>query len=363
MIRKTLILLFISVILISPVQAAGNVQFDAYGIPELEEAIPDAAADIVGDIGVEDAVNAELLLEKLWEGMKAAVEGMFAAAFRNGVAVLAVVLLCGLLAQFAFTQVPKYINIVGVLGISVIIVGDSGSVIQGASEALQSMTDFSHLMLPSLCAAATASGALSSATAKFAATALFMDIFMTLSFYVIIPLIFLYLAASVSAAALDSSPLRGAASLIKWLCTMSITLVMSAFTLYLTITGAITGATDALALKATKTAMSTALPVVGGIVSDAADTVLVGAGMIRSAVGVFGVLIVVAICIGPFAALGCKYLVYKAAAAVAESFSQGRMSDVISSVGTAFGMALGLVGSGAVMLFLSIVSMIRAVSL
>ena len=46
---------------------------------------------------------------------------------------------------------------------------------------------------------------------------------------------------------------------------------------YLTASGAIAGSADAAAVKAAKMTISRAIPVVGGILSDAAETVLAGA--------------------------------------------------------------------------------------
>ena len=48
-------------------------------------------------------------------------------------------------------------------------------------------------------------------------------------------------------------------------------------------------------------------------------------------------------------------LLFKAAAAVTEPFTEGRLSGLIGDIGTAYGMTLGLVGSGGAMLFLSVV--------
>ena len=46
-----------------------------------------------------------------------------------------------------------------------------------------------------------------------------------------------------------------------------------------------------------RSAIGTAIPVVGGIISDAADTILAGAGVLRQSVGVVGTLTVLAICV------------------------------------------------------------------
>lgn len=66
-----------------------------------------------------------------------------------------------------------------------------------------------------------------------------------------------------------------------------------------------------MTVKAAKFTMSSLVPVVGGILSDAAETVLAGAGILKNAVGVFGMLAVLAMCVVPFLQLGIHYLAYK----------------------------------------------------
>ena len=140
------------------------------------------------------------------------------------------------------------------------------------------------------------------------------------------------------------------------------TLLVGAFTGYLAISGAVSSAADAVTAKAAKAAISAALPVVGGIVSNAAGAVVAGAGLVRNSVGVLGLLAVLSVILGPFIALGARYLLYKAASVLARSLAPDGLGDLVSAVGTAFGMALALVGSAALMLFISVISLMKAVA-
>ena len=88
-----------------------------------------------------------------------------------------------------------------------------------------------------------------------------------------------------------------------------------------------------------------------------------GAGLLRSAVGVFGMIAVAATCITPFLTLGLQYLLYKASAALAGVFTDKRIGSLISALGGAFGTVLGLVGAVAIMLFISIISLIKVVGI
>jgi stage III sporulation protein AE len=146
----------------------------------------------------------------------------------------------------------------------------------------------------------------------------------------------------------------GPVKLLQWLCTTLLTALTTIFTLCLTLSGALAASGDKLASSLTKTAVSAALPVVGSILADAADTYLAGAELVRSGVGLFGLAAVLCVCIGPVIGLGLHYLLFKAAACIAEPFADGRLAGLMGHIATAYGMALGLLGSGGVMLFMSI---------
>ena len=87
-----------------------------------------------------------------------------------------------------------------------------------------------------------------------------------------------------------------------------------------------------------------------------------GAGMLKNAVGVFGMAAVLAVCAMPFMKIGAAYLAYKASAGLAGTVADSRITKLMSSMGTAFGMILGLVGSAAVMVFVSVILFMKAVT-
>jgi len=52
---------------------------------------------------------------------------------------------------------------------------------------------------------------------------------------------------------------------------------------------------------------------------------------------------------------------FKAAAGISSSLTDKRIGGLIGNLGTAFGMVMGLTGAGMIMLFFSIISMMRIV--
>ena len=69
-----------------------------------------------------------------------------------------------------------------------------------------------------------------------------------------------------------------------------------------------------------------------------------------------------AICLIPFLQLAFHYLTYKLAAALIGTVSDKRLSDLLDSIGGAFGIVLGMTGACALMLLVSLASAVKAVT-
>ncbi len=335
-------------------------QSEALETDKLEDALPEEAGETLDGLQVTDSLDFESGLQKLYKS----IESHFGDILTGGLKSAAVILMIAIFTSTvnaAFEGGAKYAILAGVMGIAAVSVFNISTFIGLGSKTLDDMNTFSKMLLPTLTAAAAAGGAVTSAAAKYAATTLFMDVLMTISKNVVVPLIYAYTATSIAEAAFGGDGLTGASNLLKWMTKTLMTVMMLVFVAYLTLTGVISGATDAVTAKALKTTISTVLPIVGSIISDAADTVLAGANILKNAVGIFGLLAVAAMCIVPFLRLGVNYLLYKAASGLAGAVADSRIAKLVGAVGTAFGMMLGLVGASALMLFISIISVIKFV--
>ncbi len=337
-------------------------QSEALDTDALEDALPEEAGETLDGLKVSESLNFESGAKKLFEGIKSNIGGILTGGLKSASVILIIAIFCSTVGA-AFEGGAKYAILAGILAISAVSVFNINTFIGLGSKTLDDMNTFSKMLLPTLTAAATASGAVTSAAAKYAATTLFMDVLMTVSKNVVVPLIYAYTATSIAEAALGGDALSGASGLLKWLAKTIMTIMMLLFVAYLSLTGVISGATDAVTAKALKTTISTVLPVVGGIISDAAETVLAGAGILKNAVGIFGLLAVAATCLVPFLRLGVNYLLYKAASGLAGAISDNRIAKLVGAVGSAFGMMLGLVGASALMLFISIISVVKFVNI
>lgn len=337
---------------------------DETGIYAIEDQLPEEARDISGSLKVDGSYDTENALERLWNSLIDKIKGELGENIKTASALIAISMLCALSGSLCSGKpIKEYINIAGCCAAAVSLLGSVDSIVGETVAALNQLSDYSKATLPAMFTAAAACGAVGSASAKYAATCLALDVLMSVSQKLIIPLVYSYLALAVAGSVFPNSLLSNTARLTKWIAGTIMTAMTIAFSAYIGMTGLVAGSVDAVAIKTARTVISTTLPVVGGIISDASGAVLSAASVIKNSAGVFGLIAVCALCAGPFAVLSVRMLVLKAAAVASDMVPNSRLSGLINSVSTAMGLLLGLLGCCGIMLFISIMAGIKAVSL
>ena len=314
------------------------------------------------DAGVElsETPQLEQGIDGLLERAVQHLPDVLRAGLRSALVLLIVVILCAMAEGVRTVGGEENgLNIcvmAGALAITALSANDMSSMMGLGRRTIDSMQGFSQVLLPVVAACTAATGAAAKAAARQVATALFSTLLLGLIDRLLVPLVYAYVAACTAYAAVGNPGLKKVAGVLKWVATRSLTTLLVLFVTYLSISGAIAGTTDAAALKAAKMAISTAVPVVGGIISNAAETILVGAGLLKNAVGVFGMLAVLGICLVPFLKLGVHYLTYNFTGALAATLTDRRLAELIDGISTAFALVLGMTGASALLLLVSMFS-------
>lgn len=334
---------------------------------EVEDALSPDAQALLERLD-EDAADSGTLSKgaaQLWDNACQLLAAEFRSSLRVMVVLLGAVLLYGVAeGSFQAAEHPLMANFVPlsfVLVITMTAAGDVQTMMGAGTETMEQLDVLSKALLPSLAAAVAASGGIVSAGVRQVATVFFANLLMTLIRSVLLPLMYFYVAASAADAMLPGNPLKRIAAGIKKVVTWALTAALVLFTGYLTISGAAATSADALTLQVTRTVISTAVPVVGGIISQASGSVLSGAGLLKNSIGIFGMLAVLATCLTPFLRLAVQYLLYKITAFLAGTAGNGTLVELIDALGSAFGLMLGMVGSCALLLLISITSSVSVV--
>lgn len=328
---------------------------------ELYDALPDAASELLPESTPTAPGDFNEGLTSIGRSAAAAARQWLPEALRTMGLLLMVVLLCGLVSSVGSGS-AKMILIVGVLALAGICTHGLESVFSIGRQTIDELQVFSAALMTTLTATAASTGAVTTAATLHAGTVFFLNLLLRLVTELLLPLVYGYLAAGAMATALGHETLRRVADLMKWVVTLCLKIVTTVFIAYLTISGVIGGSADGTAVKAMKLAISTAVPVVGSIISDASETVLVSAGLLKNAVGVFGILGLLAICAVPFARIGLQYLSLKLAAALAAVVDSVGLIKLLDILATAMGMVLAMTAVSALMTLFSCICVLRMVT-
>ncbi len=329
---------------------------------ELTDAAPGDALILEGDFSGPGGLAAGL--EAIAVRMGNLIESIVRQRLRGAASVLLVVAACGAVDGFAqgvSEKAAAYLPIAGALAITLLTAGSLDDLIGLGTETIGDLHTFSKTLLPTLAAATAASGAVTTATFQQVTTVFLSDLLISLIDGLLMPLVYLYIGALAAGACLPENRLGAIADGLKKIVTWVLTTSLLLFTVYLSVVRVVAGAADGTTVKVAKAAISGVVPVVGGIIAEASETVLAGAGMLKNTVGVFGMLAILAACAYPFLQLGVQYLLYKLAAFLAAAIGSPGLCKLIDGLGGAFGLVLGMTGSCALLLLISVLSSVAAV--
>ncbi len=274
---------------------------------------------------------------------------------------VAVILLCSILQEFAPSVSSRSIELAATVAVSLSLMEPSCVLIQMGVQTVRELSEYGKLLLPVMTGALAAQGGFTSSTTLYAGTALFDALLSSCVTKLMIPMIYLYLAVSIANSSIHEDILAHIKGFIKWAMTWVLKIVLYLFTGYIAITGVISGSADAAALKAAKITISGAVPVIGGILSDASEAVLLSAGVLRSAAGVYGVLTILAIFARPFVQLGVQYILMKGSSAICSAFSSNGASKLVGDFSDIMGVLLAIVSTQSVLLLISTVCFMKGV--
>lgn len=327
----------------------------------VEEGIPDDALEIMPEISADGSAD-------LWESVK---ETFFNALGKSGESLKSALRLCAILLTLVLlcsvAQLPptknavNAISVAGSLGICAVFIGTANTMVTLATNTLQSVSDYSAFMLPVLASASAMSGGITSSSALYAGTVMFSELLMQLVSKLLIPALYFFLAICAAEAALASELLTEIREFIGWLISKSLRIIVYIFLGFLSITGVIGGAADAAAIRATKATLSGMVPVVGGIISDASETLLASASILKSSIGIFGLIVILAICLVPFFQIGIQYLMLKVTSAISGTIGLKPHVKLLKNFSSAMGYLLAMCGTCCFLLMISCVCFIKVV--
>lgn len=252
-------------------------------------------------------------------------------------------------------------SIAGATAIAAAMFQNTNAMIGFAADAVLSICEYGKQLCPVMTMALAAQGGVTASAALYTGTSLFITLLCMLISKILLPMLYLFLVFSVSNCAWGDETMKRFSDALKNGMTWLLKTILILFTTYMSVTGTVSGTTDAAALKAAKVTISSTVPVVGGILSDASETVLASVGMMKNAAGIYGILAVLAVFAGPFVKVGAQYLILKISAGICGMFGNKNIATLIDDFSIAMGLLVAIVASGCVLVFISTICFMKGI--
>ncbi len=345
--RRTLIFLIIMILL--PVSVSAT-EFTAPSAPsDVQEYMPP---------------DTDNFAEGLWFVIQNATEKL-QPEIANASKQCGVLLICGIILSVFHSFAEDRLHIVETVGVviaGVVLTATSKTLIQLGAETANDLSNYGALLMPVMTSALAAQGGITTSASLYAATTVFSTIIMKVIVKIVIPFTYIFLALSIAGNAIEEGIIDKMKSGVKWLISWILKTLLYVFTGYITLTGVLSGTVDASALKAAKLTISGAVPVIGGILSDASESILVSAGLMKNSAGIYGIFAVLAICVHPFLQTAVQYCLLKFTAFGAGLVGTNKFSKVIADFSTAMGFILAVIGAVCLMLLISVTCFMKGIA-
>lgn len=179
---------------------------------------------------------------------------------------------------------------------------------------------------------------------------------------VIIPLFFACVTLSVVGCLSDSVKLDGIRKFLKTFCDWLLGLGFGVFCTFLGGQSVLTGGLDNISIKATKFALSSYVPILGGYLSDGFDVVLAGSMLIKNAIGITGIFVILLILVVPVLKLVVFSLLLKLTSGITQTIGDQKISNLLAGVSSTITMLVTFLLGVAFVFFFVVILMIYSVN-
>lgn len=313
--------------------------YESSGADRLSNTLPDDIKDSLDSAGIDIADWQSLLSpspKKLVLMLGDMARGSFSKPIKDMALIAGIVILVGLIKGTAAAEnFSEPLNTVIGCAVAITVFASSAGVISQGVSAVKATSDFMLALIPVLAGIITAAGnpALALTYGSFAMAA--AQAAAQTAGNVIMPLCGAFSAFGVSASLSPELRLTKLAEMIKKLAIGVLSFAAAAFSAVLGLKSLLAGSADTLTSKGIKLALSSAVPIVGGALSDAYSSIIGSVALLKSTVGVFGVIAVVLMDLSVILQLTARILLLKLLGVLSSSMGDDASGEVLETLSSA----------------------------
>ncbi|MEE1238921.1 MAG: hypothetical protein UHO61_03235 [Acutalibacteraceae bacterium] len=340
-------------------------QYKNSGAEEIEESLPDFAKDYFNENGIDPSdynwVNS-LSAESVFEHILSFISSGAKAPLKAGAGIIAIVLISSALSSVEIKSSAMSAAVYAAAAASAAIIAvPVSSVINASVNALKGTGVFMLSFIPVFAVIVAASGAAVTAASMSALLLAASETVTYISSFAVLPLMSGYLALSLSGAVSPLIKKSGIAGTVKKLSLWIMAFISVVFIGILGIQTAVNASADTLVSKTAKFIIGSSVPVAGGVLSEAINTVTASMGLLKSSIGIYGALA----CVVTLLPLIIEILIWRAvlliSAAVSELFSLGEISGLLRAVDSMMSLLVGIMLLVGAMFIISLAAVVTGV--
>ena len=344
-----------------------NSQMDSFNISSFIDEANKYTNDILKDINIRDllnnAIKGEIDTNQLLKNIFPLLGNEIKGAFKVMGSILIIVLIHSVFKSISdnlnnksVSQITYYVQYIL---IATVIMTNFSSIISLTKEAVGNMISFIQLLFPLLMTLMLASGSVVSVNLVQPIILFVINLISNIFQAIIIPIILVGTALAIVSKISDKIQIDKLSKFVKSSAVWVIGILLTIFVGILSVEGTLGSSVDGITAKTAKAAVSSFIPVVGKVLGDAVDTVIGCSAILKNAIGIVGVIVVIAICITPILKLAVITIIYHLTAALCEPIADSKIVSLIAQMADTFKILLAIVCSISVMLIIGITLVIN----
>ncbi len=344
-----------------------NSQMDSFNISNFIDEANKYSNDVLKDIDIQEllnnAIKGELDTNQLLKNIFPLLGTEIKEALKVMGSILIIVLIHSVLKSISdnlnnksVAQITYYVQYIL---IATVIMTNFSSIITLTKEAVGNMISFIQLLFPLLMTLMLASGSVVSVNLVQPIILFIINLIANIFQSIIIPIILVGTALAIVSKISDRIQIDKLSKFLKSSSVWVIGILLTIFVGVLSIEGTLGSSVDGITAKTAKAAVSSFIPVVGKVLGDAVDTVIGCSAILKNAIGIVGVIVVIAICITPILKLAIITIIYHLTAALCEPIADSQIVSLITQMADTFKILLAILCSISVMLIIGITLVIN----
>ncbi|KRQ86839.1 Stage III sporulation protein AE precursor [Caloramator mitchellensis] len=238
--------------------------------------------------------------------------------------------------------------------VTIIIIRTFTYAIAVANRAIDDMVNFMNALIPALITMLIGTGSIATATTLDPILMFFIKFSSDVIKNIILPITIIAVVVFLIDNLSDDIKISKLGEFINTINQWLLGFIMTIFIGIITVRGITANTFDEVAIKSTKFAVDKFIPIVGGALSDAVTTVASYSLILKDAVSIFGLFIIIGICIFPLIKIIVLSLIYRFACVILEPIVDDKIVKPLSVSGKTMLIIFASVLSVAVMFFIMI---------